>query len=415
MSAALSPEAAGPDGRYSLAFTVEDSGVGIAPNVIATLFDRFTQAEASTTREFGGSGLGLAICKQLVGLMGGSISVESIIGQGTRFTFDIRLMASRCEASANAKSSCPTRMPDTIFVSSNLFLQQRFRNWLAASDTPTLISNGASELRNTLSSTAKAPSKNETAVIVSWDIGSWAEISALCSDLAHLPGCSIAILAPANQAAEPEASAALNGNSFLPLPITNTAVQDFLSGGSKSMPALQQLLEPCSVSAGVYEPYPPQDVPQDHAAPSAPRLLLVEDNHVNQTVAIAMLGTLHQCRIDVANNGHAAIAKLSDRSYDLVLMDVQMPEMDGLEATRRIRCLTNKAASLPIIGMTAHAFAEDRDECLRAGMDDYISKPINRALLLEKVTHWLSGRTTAAGTEGFANQEETTAPSLQVH
>ena len=133
-----------------------------------------------------------------------------------------------------------------------------------------------------------------------------------------------------------------------------------------------------------------------HRGGDAPRLLLVEDNQVNQTVAIAMLGVAQCYEIDVANDGYAALARLRERSYDLILMDVQMPEMDGLEATRHIRRLATGASALPIIGMTAHAFAEDRDQCLNAGMDDYISKPVNRAQLLEKVSHWLANKHLAA-------------------
>ncbi len=111
---------------------------------------------------------------------------------------------------------------------------------------------------------------------------------------------------------------------------------------------------------------------------------MVEDNQVNQTVALAMLGIAQCYNIDVAKDGYAALANLGERTYNLVLMDVQMPELDGLEAIRRIRRMRNSASALPIIGMTAHAFAEDREQCLAASMNDYISKPVNRALLLEK-------------------------------
>jgi CheY-like chemotaxis protein len=147
----------------------------------------------------------------------------------------------------------------------------------------------------------------------------------------------------------------------------------------------------CPISSGIEEPnrlrfgHPLPALPD-----SAPRLLPVEDNQVNRTVALAMLGMAQRYNVDVAKDGYAALARLGEQAYDLVLMDVQMPELDSLEATRRIRCMQTPASALPIIGMTAHVFAEDRDECLAVGMYDYISKPVNRVILLEKVSHWLA-------------------------
>jgi len=147
----------------------------------------------------------------------------------------------------------------------------------------------------------------------------------------------------------------------------------------------------CPISSGIEEPnrlrfgHPLPALPD-----SAPRLLPVEDNQVNRTVALAMLGMAQRYNVDVAKDGYAALARLGEQAYDLVLMDVPMPELDSLEATRRIRCMQTPASALPIIGMTAHVFAEDRDECLAVGMYDYISKPVNRVILLEKVSHWLA-------------------------
>ena len=114
-------------------------------------------------------------------------------------------------------------------------------------------------------------------------------------------------------------------------------------------------------------------------------ILLVEDNKINQTLAVAMLAPFKSCQIDIADNGAKALSQVQENHYDLILMDVQMPVTNGLDASRGIRALNGKYARTPIIGMTAHAFAEDREACFAAGMNDYISKPIDRALLLEKV------------------------------
>ena len=395
--------------RMGLTFSVEDTGIGISADAQAKLFDRFTQADPSTTREFGGTGLGLAICRELVELMGGTIHVESILGRGSRFSFDVPL-----KAVSNApalQSEPPAGIPDTLIVSANPFMTDWIRASLPLAAGRIRTAPTLDAARREASAMRQNRGGEPVAVIVSYDAAPWQSLGVLCDELSGPPAVNagmkaevtIGILAPPNRTAEPEAKLALTGRTLLPVPVTNLDLVKFLSG---SAPAAHQkvvaLHQPDPArAAGNNRPLTGQRTiasrsAHSHRAGDAPRLLLVEDNQVNQTVAIAMLGVAQCYEIDVANDGYAALARLRERSYDLILMDVQMPEMDGLEATRHIRRLATGASALPIIGMTAHAFAEDRDQCLNAGMDDYISKPVNRAQLLEKVSHWLANKHLAA-------------------
>ena len=228
--------------EYEVRFAVSDHGIGMTADQQAKLFQPFSQAEASTARQFGGTGLGLAISKRLTELMGGRIGVQSRVGEGSTFWFTVKLLSLGEARPAQASSAVP----------------------------PVVESNPA------------------------------------------------------------------------------------------------------------------------HA-----RLLLVEDNNINQKVALAMLKNLGY-RADVARNGAEAVKAVASKQYDLVLMDCLMPEMDGFEATRCIRGQGQHCAELPIIAMTASAFAEDRNACLAAGMTDYLSKPVREAELRNKLERWLSVRQAAA-------------------
>lgn len=375
-----------------LAFSVEDTGIGISAEAQAKLFDRFAQADPSTTREFGGTGLGLAICRELVELMGGSISVESIFGRGSRFSFEIPLQPVSNAPAVSAHH--PAASTQTLVVSANPFLTAWIKSSLpaACSSVRTAISPDAAQRELALMQ-RQNPTK-PTSVIVSYDAAPWQSLGLLCDELVATGNVTVGILAPPNRIAEPEAKLVLAGRSLLPVPATNLDLHKFLTGaepsGHRKVIALRQ---------PEFDQSTANDLPigrKGRTIASPARLLLVEDNQVNQTVAIAMLGVAQCYKIDVANDGYAALDRLRERTYDLILMDVQMPEMDGLEATRHIRGLASAASDLPIIGMTAHAFAEDRDQCLNAGMNDYISKPVNRTQLLEKVSHWLANKHLAA-------------------
>jgi len=162
--------------------------------------------------------------------------------------------------------------------------------------------------------------------------------------------------------------------------LRNFAVRRFLSQGSTSPVAGDETAPSADEAA-------PPARPAAEAA-DACRLLLVEDNPINQTAALAVLNASFSCRVDMADNGFAAVRKAAGGGYDLILMDVQMPELDGLEATRQIRALPGPAGRTPIVGMTAHTFAQDQEACLNVSMDDYISKLVDRAELIAKLRYW---------------------------
>jgi CheY-like chemotaxis protein len=241
-----------------------------------------------------------------------------------------------------------------------------------------------------------------TAVILAPDAVEWDCLPAVLSALRAAGPVSIAMLAAPGGTAEEDLRRIHGGCAVLPFPVSDRAVRRFLArppdsadGQGGRLTEAFQTVTADGVSA------PPAaggwDKPVSAALPVVPpRLLLVEDNAVNQTVALAMLQMARRYRVDVAKDGYSALARLTEQRYDLILMDVEMPEMNGLETTRRIRRMTTGASALPIIGMTAHAFAEDRDRCLAAGMDDYISKPVDRRQLLEKISRWLGQGTSRA-------------------
>jgi len=410
----LSISAAETDGKWTVRFAIEDTGIGIAADAQTKLFERFTQADASTTREFGGTGLGLAICRQLVELMGGTIEVESMLGRGSRFSFTVPLSLAGNgklpEPEAQRSHDSPLA-PAAIVITSNPFLQGWFNEWLPEAVSQPRITATPEAAKQAL---AHIGASGPVPVIICCDIGSWQFIASLADDLNRNRNAAVCILAPHNFTADRDADQALHGHTILPMPTTDMVIRNFLKSAKKAVrKAGGGGMNPDTGDSGgkivaLRRNIPATPAVNEHGGrkygyPSAslhtstPRLLLVEDNQVNQTVALAMLGMAQRYGIDVAKDGYAALARLSEQAYDLVLMDVQMPELDGLEATRRIRCMQSGASALPIIGMTAHAYAEHREQCLAAGMNDYISKPVNRALLLEKVSHWLAqSRQTAA-------------------
>ncbi len=416
VSAETLPDGKRPD-RWMLKFSVEDTGIGISAEAQNQLFRRFSQADPATTREFGGTGLGLAICRQLVELMDGTISVESMVGRGSRFSFQVPLAPlARGGMSGANRYSRPQKPTATaaIVVSANPFLQAWFRDWLPEVCEHARIVDSPAAARRALAEIKAKGADSAITVILSWDAASWEGLADLGSELSENGATSMGVLAPLALVSEPNVRRAMNGWTHLPVPATDRELRRFLRREDQLASETAAIVPKGAKVIALHHADPAR--PAGHDGPPANgrigeamslppsamprRLLLVEDNHVNQTVTLAMLGMTQEYEIEIATDGSAALARLRNQPYDLILMDVQMPEMDGLEATRRIRQLESDAAAVPIIGMTAHAFPEDRERCLAAGMDDYISKPVDRALLLKKVRHWLAHGYRAAAPSG---------------
>jgi PAS domain S-box-containing protein len=342
-------------GSYRIELAVRDTGIGIPPDRMNLLFTSFSQVDASTTRKFGGTGLGLAISKRLVELMGGTISVESEQRKGS--TFRISLPA--IEADVPTKIALEDGLPHLagkriLIVDDNAtnreIVTRHARSW------------GMEPVAVEL----------PIAALGLVDQGEPFDVAVLDMMMPEMDGLALAGEIRARRSAEELPLLLLTSLGRLPQAETSNLFSAQLAKPFKASQLYNTLLRLLSAGAVEEEVEPAAD---GKRARSSLRILLAEDNAMNQKVALRLLEQLGY-RADVANNGLEAIETLERRPYDVVLMDVQMPELDGLDATRRI-CERWSPESRPrIIAMTANALPEDREACFAAGMDDYVAKPI---------------------------------------
>jgi signal transduction histidine kinase/DNA-binding response OmpR family regulator len=337
------------DTRYEVRCQVRDTGIGVAPEKISMLFQPFVQAKTSTARNFGGTGLGLAICRRLAELMGGRIWIESEEGQGTKVFFTI--VGEKAEARCPLPQMEPSVAGKQVLVVVPGAMQRELllgllRRW---------------HLEAVVASCDEALKKLQDGE--SFDVA----ILDVADDNPDIVG---QIKSQLQQKTIPRIALALLGKNPEPDSIHVATV-------SKPVRPVQLLLELSGMLAEgeeqMTQPLRRRQVVANLNDKLPLKILLAEDNPVNQKVALLMLERLGY-RADLAANGLEALECLQRRSYDVVLMDIEMPEMDGLEATRRIR--EERPTNPKIIGMTAHALQDDRDRCLAAGMDIYLTKPI---------------------------------------
>ena len=358
----------------TLRFSVQDTGIGIPADKVETIFDKFTQADGSSTRRYGGTGLGLPISRQLVELMGGTIGVVSREGAGTEFSclvpFGLPETVTPPPAAPPILQGVPVLVVDDHHAHREL-LSSMLSGWGMA---PATTADGPSALG--LLRDAAAAGRPFKAVIVD----------------AVMPGYD-----------GPTLEALIRGDGALgspvlvrmvPLGMRVDAPGEARPDGVVVKPArhveMRRVL--CDVIGGVTAPPPVVASPprSRQARRAAARVLVAEDNLVNQRVALGMLSKLG-VEADVAGSGIEAVRAIDGAAYDLVLMDVQMPDMDGLEATRVIRetAAVERRPHVPIVAITAHAMQGDRERCLAAGMDDYLSKPLSLAGLESMLDRWL--------------------------
>ena len=355
----------GPE-RWEIRLAVRDTGIGIPADQIGRLFQSFSQADASISRRFGGTGLGLAISRRLAELMDGSLVAESagVPGEGSTFRLVIRVSAEEAE---------PVGAASDTAVSDAIRLDVAGRRVLVVDDNATNLRILGAQLERlglSVTATASAVEARHLATVAPADFAvvvtdlrmpdlDGAELARAIrsAGLAHPP--PVVILAPPGKRdRDPDAVAA-----FLTKPVKPSALRD----------TVLSVLAGIRVGGGPREPERPTiDVAVASQHPL--RILLAEDNVVNQKVALRLLQRMGY-GADVANNGLEAIEALDREAYDVVLMDVQMPELDGFDATRRIRARW-PGRVIRIVAMTANAMDGDREACLAAGMDDYVSKPI---------------------------------------
>ena len=346
------------EGRQRLRFGVQDSGIGIPEDRMDRLFKSFSQVDASTTRQYGGTGLGLAICKRIVELMGGRIWVESAAGQGSTFIFEVELGLAAEVVKPFASANTPFLAGRRVLIvddnpASRRVLCQQCAGW---GMVPRAVASGREAL-------------------VALDDGTPCDLVVMDADMPDLNGPETLALIRRRHAA-----------AALPVAML---VRPGHARGTEAFGVAMHVTKPIKTAAlmeaivGIFrgstvQPLVPLNDDATIATGHPLTILLAEDNPVNQRVASLMLQRFGY-RADVVANGREAIDAVARRNYDLVLMDVQMPEMDGLEAAREI-CLRRQPAMRPrIVAMTANASTSDRDQCLAAGMDDFLSKPVRQA------------------------------------
>ncbi len=357
--------------QHVLRFEVRDTGIGISEAAQERLFSAFTQADASTTRLYGGTGLGLAICKRIVGLMGGDIGVQSQQGQGSTFWFEAPLLKVQGDLPGSRGGAEHARL---LLLSNDAAMRARLTmllpNWgwrVTAAET-----------------TQEALERLRTA----HEQGAPWNFSVVLADLDSIPTTAIALHRNlTRQTSYGEVRCVyLYGETELPQELREHVALLPRQAGDAD---LRAALATERGAGAVPNVAPAVPVPSNEPLPNG-RVLLVEDNPVNLMVAQRLLGVLGvQC--DTAVNGEAALLQMQSGHYQLVLMDCQMPVLDGYEASRRWRRHEDASGGghLPIVAMTANAMAGDRQKCLDAGMDDYLSKPVTRGDLEGCLRRWL--------------------------
>jgi signal transduction histidine kinase/CheY-like chemotaxis protein len=372
----------------TISFSIKDTGVGISEDVQQRLFQAFTQADNSTTRKYGGTGLGLAISKQLVEMMGGKIGVRSEPGMGSTFWFSARL-----EKQTGPAEPAPSIYFRDLFdlrvlvVDDNATNRQILRHQLFAWKMQKGSAANGFEALDLLRS-AVADGKPYDLALLDMQMPEMDGMTlarAIKADPSIASTRLIILTSMGYMHSQPELKAA-GVDAYLVKPVKQSRLFDCLVNVLGRAAAEHVFAAPTSdAPAG-----PNQD---DLAVARQTRILLAEDNIVNQKVALAQLKGLG-FTADAVANGHEVLSALKQVPYDIILMDCQMPEMDGYEASRMIRQAErtsnhNWKAPMHIIAMTANAMTGDREKCLAAGMDDYLSKPVRKAELRSALLKWL--------------------------
>jgi CheY-like chemotaxis protein len=368
------------DKEIVLRFTVRDTGIGIPPAKLESIFNAFVQADGSTTRRFGGTGLGLAISRQLVEMMGGRIWVESELGKGSAFHFTVRLgIEKRPRKRTPAVEPKALRDLPVLIVDDNAtnrtILKEMVCGW---SMVPSAVADGRSALELVRSRTkAEAPFKLLIVDLNMPGIDGFAFVEEVRRDPSLGP-VTVIMLTSADRRGDLARSADLSISAYLVKPVKPSDLFDAI---------IQTLGAP--IGEDKVAPLTSRTIPTGRRSL---RILLAEDNPINQKVAVHLLERQGH-RVTTANDGRKAVEAARKGGFDLILMDVQMPTLDGLEATGVLRAAERRGRPrVPIVAMTAHAMKGDRERCLEAGMDDYVAKPIKPEELFKVIDRVTAGR-----------------------
>jgi len=385
-----------PGDKVALMFSISDTGIGISGEQQKHLFDRFSQGDISTTREYGGTGLGLSICNDLVQLMGGTMEVTSTPGEGS--TFKIRIVL---------KSEDGVR-----FLDSSDAQQIRGRRILVVDDNKVnlrviglMLAGYGCHVE-----TVEDPTQACDAILKAQDAGKPFDVAIIDHMMPGMDGVELAALIKADERiaalklilSSSGIATSIQAQEWgfaamAPKPVSQRRLIQTLKQLLDNAPALKK--KSPAVAARI--PADPLGDKKPDAGMGATRtgdnrtqcrILLVDDNPINLKLIQSALAA-YPMTIDTVGDGREAVAAARSLPYDIILMDVQMINMDGMEATRRIRKLNGPIAQVPIIAITASAMAGDREKCLEAGMNDYLSKPIAIDVLLDRIRHWTVGST----------------------
>ncbi|WP_052506994.1 PAS domain S-box protein [Desulfonatronovibrio magnus] len=383
-------------------FSVRDTGIGIPEEKVDLLFHKFSQIDTSTTRKFGGTGLGLAISRQLAELMGGSIGVNSSLGHGSEFWFTARFARSEKRESTVFALPGDLREKNILIVDDNLTNLEILKKQLEVWGARVRQAQSGSEALNVLSSTYQGGDSFAMAVLdMQMPEMDGEELGRIMLKSPEYKDIPLVMLTSLGRPGDAKLFEKAGFHAYLNKPVRQSELFDILIAVLSSREKRSD--SPIITRHMVRE----MKRQQADLVRLKGHVLIVEDNPVNQQVAAGILKKLGMTA-DIASNGLEALKSIQKVKYDLVLMDVQMPEMDGLEATRRIRGTGNDEGGtgndevnaglsreklcnpdIPIIAMTAGAMHQDREKCLQAGMDDYLSKPISPVELGKVLQRWL--------------------------
>ncbi|WP_082897045.1 PAS domain S-box protein [Thalassotalea crassostreae] len=363
------------DKYVELKFTIQDTGIGMTKEQQNKLFQPFTQADASTTRKHGGTGLGLAISKQLVKLMGGEISVESEMGEGSQFSFAINFQRQKI---SSPKILTPAKeVKRVLVVDDNAHAREIFDKMLQSLGYDVQLANSAAEGIELLRDNDRY--KPFQLVLMDWQIPTMNGISAIDVIQNKLKLKNKPLIFMVTAFGREELKMQLNDlhiETILTKPITASTLNDAI------MNAIGETFTSDDEASSR------RDKSKDAIAELlGANILAVEDNEVNQELIVGLLEN-HNIICSIANNGQEAIDMILAANYDGILMDCQMPVMDGYTATRKIREM-KQYAELPIIAMTANAMAGDREKAIESGMNDHIPKPINVTAMFQTMAKWI--------------------------